>query len=557
MNLSPDGRLRLRADLLRQIAKRRTKKHLLDRLCRFGEDLVPGARFMVTSVSQAADPTPGDGRADGAAIRIASAPTLPLAIEEWRLPFDAANNPWAAAIDRAVPIHVADMRVAHWTSPASAFDRFAIRSVFVTPFASFENGVSGTVSMHHAAPHEADEHAPTFLATAANLVAIIFSLADLDAGGLGFTSPRCEPGVYDAPCPEDAVFVKDAALRYRCANEAAAIDRGRAPRDMEGLTDDDLFPVDVATASKRSDERVLATGRACSYEIDYANPQGNNRTYLVEKFPLVGVDDTADGILGVARDVTELRAAERAMQTARTLQYLGLVAGALAHDFNNALTGVLSGVDTALYEVPADHPAHASLRQIRAAATNAAELSSRLLHTVHQDDAAQSSVDLCETTRDAIALLRPTIEGRKEIVLEADASVSRVRGDPTRLRQVVMNLINNAAEAIGDRPGTVRVSVADRERVETDECDVVLGDDAVGGRLVRIACEDDGGGMPLSVTRRMFDPFFTTKRHGHGLGLAGVLDTVLEHRGRIAVRSVSGEGTRIEVYVPAEATKPD
>lgn len=252
----------------------------------------------------------------------------------------------------------------------------------------------------------------------------------------------------------------------------------------------------------------------------------------------------------------ERRALDERVQQAQRLESLGMLAGGIAHDFNNLLVGVLGEAGLALLEVPTGSRARAHLQRIEHAALQASELTSQMLAYSGRGRFVQVAVDLPHVVRDTARLLT-TVMGR-DIALDLDFpdSVPPVLGDPSQIRQIVMNLLTNASDAIGARPGHIRVAAS---TIEVDDTMAeASASDVEGplsrGRYVSLSVEDDGAGMDDATLARIFEPFFSTKFTGRGLGLAAVQGIVRSHHGRIHVTTKAGAGTTFTVWLPAAET---
>ncbi len=254
------------------------------------------------------------------------------------------------------------------------------------------------------------------------------------------------------------------------------------------------------------------------------------------------------------RDRTAERHRDEAMRNTQKLESLGVMAGGIAHDFNNLLVGVLGNAELARMALDERSPACEPLAAVQLAAEQASDLTRQLLaYAGKDDDASFAPLDLrtlVTETRDLLAVSTPR---GVELQIELPSDPATVTGDVAQLRQVLMNLVMNAAESLESRAGRVRVCV-DRTRIAgpppADLEGQVLAD---GDDLVRLQVIDEGCGMDEDTRTRLFEPFFTTKFAGRGLGLAATLGIVRAHGGALRVESVRGEGTRFEVLLPARS----
>jgi two-component system cell cycle sensor histidine kinase/response regulator CckA len=273
------------------------------------------------------------------------------------------------------------------------------------------------------------------------------------------------------------------------------------------------------------------------------------------------VESAGDGVVGAALEVTERRKLadeelQARLQRAQKLELLGLLAGGIAHDFNNLLAGMLGHASLARMQLPPDHEAQPSLERVEACADRASDLTRQMLAYSGRGRFVVQPVDLSDAVQDMTGLMRVTQGKDVELDIQLDAALPPVEADVAQLRQLVMNLITNAADAIGDKPGRIRIRTSllycDPEFLER----AYLREPLAVGTYVCLEVTDSGCGMDPSVVERMFDPFFTTKETGHGLGLAATLGIVRGHGGAIVVDSVPGQGTTIRVLLPPTDGKP-
>jgi PAS domain S-box-containing protein len=265
---------------------------------------------------------------------------------------------------------------------------------------------------------------------------------------------------------------------------------------------------------------------------------------------LQGVADQAALAVRDARLIEARRRAEEQLRSAQQLESLGALAGGIAHDFNNLLVGVLGNAGLALLELPDDSPARQAIHDIEISAQRAAELTRQMLAYSGRGQFKVEPVDLSAVVEEMAQLVRRVISTQTQLSLRLGRQVPPVTADITQLRQVVMNLITNASDALGGKEGTVTVETgaitADRAMLNA----TYLNEQLAPGEYVYLDVADTGSGMDAATKARIFEPFFTTKFAGRGLGLAAVLGIVRGHKGAIAVESVPGQGTRFRVLLP-------
>ncbi len=267
------------------------------------------------------------------------------------------------------------------------------------------------------------------------------------------------------------------------------------------------------------------------------------------------------GAVAITRDITEQRQAEeearrleeQLLQTQK-LESLGVLAGGIAHDFNNLLVGILGNASLALSEVSPDSPLRDALQSIETAALRAGELTNQMLAYSGKGRFVVEPLDLNALSGEMAHLLEAAISKKATLSLDLDPTLPAVEGDATQVRQLVMNLITNASDALGDEAGRITLRTW-----ETSDPGALapraIGDGHLCGPAVVLEVVDTGCGMDEETASRIFDPFFTTKFTGRGLGLAAALGIVRGHGGAVEVESRPGAGTRFRVLLPASSAR--
>jgi len=245
------------------------------------------------------------------------------------------------------------------------------------------------------------------------------------------------------------------------------------------------------------------------------------------------------------------RELEARVLRSQKMESLGTLAGGMAHEFNNLLQSILGSTGIATHMLPPDSPIHQQLAAIDRAADRAAGLTRQMLAYAGKGRFIVEDVDLSAQVEDVVRYLPAALSDRAEIRFELSRDLPPITADAAEIRQMVSNLLTNAAEALGDAKGQVTV----RTRVEKCSEAVfrysILGDEATPGDYVILEVADTGTGMESEIVARIFDPFFSTKFTGRGLGLAAVLGIVRANRGAIRVESAPGDGTIVRVFLPA------
>jgi len=321
---------------------------------------------------------------------------------------------------------------------------------------------------------------------------------------------------------------------------------------------------DVVVAAMRS----LLDGRALS-PIVYRHRHANGEYRWLETYGTPR--PTPDGrfvAISITRDITDQVAAEQEARLlhdqllqAQKLESLGVLAGGVAHDFNNLLVGILGNASLALADAAPDSPLHDTLKGIETAALRAAELTNQMLAYSGKGRFVVEPLDLSPLVDEMAHLLESAISKKAVLCRELAPDLPSVEADATQLRQLVMNLITNASDALGDQPGKITLRTRLVPESERAALGARLADAPGAGPCVMIEVEDTGAGMDGATCERIFEPFFTTKFTGRGLGLAAALGIVRGHRGAIDVVSEPGRGTCFRILLPvttlrARATRP-
>ncbi|WP_175414767.1 PAS domain S-box protein [Nibricoccus aquaticus] len=266
--------------------------------------------------------------------------------------------------------------------------------------------------------------------------------------------------------------------------------------------------------------------------------------------------DGREAVCTISRDLGPRRAAEaekkrmeEQLRETQKLESLGVLAGGIAHDFNNLLTGILGHASLARDRLPDGHEMHESLSQIEQSSTRAAELCQQMLAYAGKGRFIVGAVDLSKLVGDTAKLLDVSIEHRAALTLNLAQNLPAVLADATQMRQIVMNLVLNAAEAVTPDTGRIVVTTG---RMHVDAAFLASARVAAGlrhGEAVFLEVTDNGCGMDPATLERIFDPFFTTKFTGRGLGLAAVQGIVRSHEGALHVHSSPGGGTTFRLVL--------
>jgi PAS domain S-box-containing protein len=257
------------------------------------------------------------------------------------------------------------------------------------------------------------------------------------------------------------------------------------------------------------------------------------------------------GAICLANDLTERRRAETALRQAQKLESLGVLAGGIAHDFNNLLTAILGNAEVALDHASGDPVLHHALQRIESTSHRGADLARQLLAYAGKAHFAIQPLDLNAIIQEMGELLSVSISKKVTIRTDLQEGLPPVEADSAQFQQIVMNLVINGSEAIGDRAGQVLIRTRSQTCTEAELLAGFPGQPLNPGPYVRMEVQDDGCGMDAETIARIFDPFFTTKFTGRGLGLSAMLGIVRGHQAGLRVDSQPGQGTTFTLLFPA------
>ena len=269
------------------------------------------------------------------------------------------------------------------------------------------------------------------------------------------------------------------------------------------------------------------------------------------------------GSLSSGEDITEQRRREHQrrqiearMQHAQKLESLGVLAGGMAHDFNNILQSVLGNVSLVLDTDAVDPAARENLKEALRATRRASGLCRQMLAYSGKGRFVIDAIDFGAFLAEMEGMLEVSIPDGVDFEIESGPDLPAIEGDATQLRQLVMNLVSNAGEAIGEGPGTIRLECRAVELTEPHPASSPNATDLPPGRYLRFELFDTGAGMDHETRARAFEPFFSTRFPGRGLGLPAAEGIVRSHRGSIAILPRPEGGTRLSILLPASDLEP-
>ncbi len=354
------------------------------------------------------------------------------------------------------------------------------------------------------------------------------------------------------------VAVLDQGGGIRAWNRRAAIVFGAPEQAVIGAPLTEFFDLSERDALENFISDSTANGDELGPRVFQSHAAHGDPRQLEVTAAAISSRSGEPGALVLFKDVTQEkeREAERQrmetqMQRTQRLESLGVLAGGIAHDFNNLLVGIVGNADLGLLLASPGSPIQKTLLKIKMAGGRASELTQQLLAYSGKKEVRFETIDLNPLISELKDLLEISISDYVSLEMMLSVDLPPVRGDLSQITQVVMNLITNASEAIGERPGTIMVATG-TILLSGEDCAVLESSwDISEGNYVFIDVSDTGSGMAKSTREQIFEPFFTTKFTGRGLGLAAVAGIVRSHHGAIEVRSELGVGTTFRVLLPA------
>ena len=346
---------------------------------------------------------------------------------------------------------------------------------------------------------------------------------------------------------DDGVIVLDAQRRLVDLNAAAERYTGCTAAALGSPIDEVVSWWSEAIAQ----DRPLADGQSAIVKVEPG-----------PRFFEIKVTDVRDsqrrfvGWLAIVHDISNRRrneaeryAFDRRLQEQQKSESLMVLAGGVAHDFNNLLTGILGNADLLAIMSPPDSDAKRAAEAIVIGSQRAADLVSKMLAYSGGGRVVAEHVDLDDLVKEMVDLLGASVARHCTLIYNSPGPLPLVETDPTQIRQVVLNLIVNAAEAVEDA-GVITVETGEQTLDEPTLKRMTFGNDIAPGGYVFIDVVDNGIGMNDHTLARMFDPFYSTKDTGRGLGMAAVRGIVRSHRAALRVSSAEGQGTRFRVWFP-------
>ncbi|MES1185325.1 MAG: PAS domain S-box protein [Myxococcales bacterium] len=348
----------------------------------------------------------------------------------------------------------------------------------------------------------------------------------------------------------DAIYAKDLQYRYRMINSAGARFLGKAVVDVLGKDDGELLEPAAAQAIRERDLRILVTGQTETFE-ETVTTRGATRIFLSTKAPYRDRQGNVIGLVGISRDVTDMKRLEADFRQAQKMDAVGRLAGGIAHDFNNLLSVIIGYSELLFNQLGPDDDKRSLIYEVQKAGERAAGLTRQLLAFSRKQVLKPQVISLNPLLADMNRMLRRLIGEDIALVEVLDPELGMARLDPGQFEQAVINLAVNARDAMKEAG---RLTLETRN-ARVDELYAEQHPEVRPGEYVVVTVSDTGHGMDEATRVRIFEPFFTTKEPGKGtgLGLAMVYGFVKQSDGHIEVQSQPTGGTSFRLFLPRVA----
>lgn len=356
----------------------------------------------------------------------------------------------------------------------------------------------------------------------------------------------------------DMVTVTDLQGRIIYVNEAECQAMGRSKEELIGRNTR-IYGEDASESATQSEilERTLREGSWCGEVVNY-DSQGNRKVLHCRTWQIMDQNGKPYALCGISTDITQQKQAEEAriemerqLLHTQKLESLGVLAGGIAHDFNNLLAAILGNLELAMEDLSPVSSARPSVEQAIKASKLAADLTRQMLAYSGKGQFVVQDLNLSELVSENAHMLKTIISKNVLLNLQISENLPLIEADAGQIQQVIMNLITNASESIGEKDGIISLSTGEMlcnsEQLQKSRLD----EKPAPGSFVWLEVADTGCGMDIETQQKLFDPFFTTKFTGRGLGMSAVLGIIRGHNGALFLNSDPGKGTVIRVLFPA------
>ncbi|MEW6290620.1 MAG: response regulator [Thermodesulfobacteriota bacterium] len=341
----------------------------------------------------------------------------------------------------------------------------------------------------------------------------------------------------------DVVCIQNAEMKILRVNQAVTTLFGLDPKDVVGKHCYEIFRGGLGVCPGCP---TLAAIEDLKPHRSIMHHEAQGRIFEVSVSPIVNEENRLEGIVHIAKDITEQKRIETRISHSHKMEAIGTLAGGIAHDFNNILSAILGYGELAKMRIPTDSPAREDIKGVILAGLRAKELVNQILAFSRKTDHALLPVHIQSVVKEAMKLLRASIPANIDFQMRFNAQYCNILADPSHIHQVIMNLVTNAYHAMQEKGGILSVSLK-----KTGLMNHVIPD-LKAGLYIELEIGDTGHGIPPEIREKIFDPYFTTKElgKGTGLGLSVVHGIVKSYGGAITVDSLVGKGSIFRIYFP-------
>lgn len=361
----------------------------------------------------------------------------------------------------------------------------------------------------------------------------------------------------------DLVWLKNEDGVFISCNQTFEKLLGATEGEITGKTDYDFFDREIADSFRTNDRLAIAQGKPCKNE-EWVTFADDGSTVLLEtiKTPMYDNNGRLIGVLGIGRDITERFLATQEQERlheklcqANKMESVGLLAGGVAHDFNNMLGVIIGHAEMAMTKTPRSESIFSNLEEIRNAANRSANITRQLLTFARKQTVVPVALDINKTIEEMHGILRRLIGEDIELIWQPGEKLKMVKMDPSQLDQILVTLCVNSRDAIGGT-GIIKIRT---DRVSFDAAFCSTHPDCLPGTFNLLSVSDNGCGIDPKIMPHLFEPFFTTKEigKGTGLGLATVYGIVKQNGGFIVIESKPGKGATFNIYLPQDSEEND
>jgi len=413
------------------------------------------------------------------------------------------------------------------------------------PIMGIDGSILGTFAMYFDRPTTPSEEQFNDIRSASKLISIVME-RDRRESSLRQSENQYRTLVENLP---QRFFLKDTNSVFISCSKNLAEDLGITTEEIIGTTDYDYFSKELAAHYQEDDQRIMQSKKAKDIE-ETITIGGEERIIHTVKAPALDEHGNVEGILGYYSDITEVKELEEKFNQAHKMEAVGTLVGGIAHDFNNMLAAITGNIYLAK-NAAKDMPKIINrLEKIEDVSLRAANMISQLLTFSRKGIVSIKEIPLTAFLKETLKFIRSSLPENIAMHKNICAEHLTVKGDMTQLYQVLINLINNARDAV-ENVQNPRITI-NLEAFQADDTMIEHHQNFKAGAYAHLSVEDNGYGIPKQMMEHIFEPFFTTKEQGKGtgLGLSMIFGALKTHQGFITIDSIENKGSTFHIYIP-------